>query len=215
MTKKLITITAFAILLTGVIAFSRRHVSTVHSHPQLKIGFTTEFNLTQNGRLYATSVRYTKSNGEFLEDTNYLNPDGSSARHAKLAGTIDHGAVVIDDANQKLKRAGGAILLHDTTEAEIRAKGSVDREELLLGYKVVVQRHCVNQECAEFWLAPDLGGAPLKFDVLAANGDRKTQVATSITIGEPSFVVPSYPIDTSIQDRMQQLRQAQRGQTPQ
>lgn len=217
MRTKLITVMAFAVLLTGVITYSRSDGWSSRAKPQLRTGHTIEFRITQNGKVFATSVRYTKSNGEFLEDTNYLNPDGSSASHAKLAGTIDRGAVVVDDVNQKLKQAGRAVLLHDTTEAEIRAIGFVDREESLLGYKVLVQRRCVdqNQECAEFWLAPDLGGAPLKFDIISPDGGRKTQEATRITLGEPSFVVPNYPLDTSILDKMQQMRPEGRRQRPQ
>lgn len=193
------------ILATGVISYSRNHGWTTRSQPQLRTGHTIEYTFTQNGRVYATSIRYVKSNGEFLEDTNYLKADGSSERHAKLAGTIDRGAVIIDDADKKLKQAGRALLLHETTADEIKARGFFDREESLLGYAIVVQRRCTdqNQECAEIWIAPALGGAPLKFDIISADGGRKTQEATSVRLGEPSFVIPDYLVDTSIRDQAQ------------
>jgi hypothetical protein len=171
--------------------------------------------LSENGKSYATCVRYVKSNGEFLADTAYVSPDGAPEKHTKLAGTIEHGAVVIDETNQKLKHAGSAVLLHATTENEIKALG-FDREESLLGYRVIVQRRCLDQNghCAEYWLAPDLGGAPLKLELVEPDGTRKTEVATRIVLGEPSFVVPNYPVDTSIKDKIEKPRQTQPSQSP-
>src|SRR5260370_19358806 len=139
MVAKLVTFIAFAMLLTGVIVYSRSHISNTRSQARLKTGYTIKSNLTHNWTVYAEEVRYVKSNGEFLADTNYLKPDGSFDRNTKLAGTVDHGAVAIDDTNRKLKQEGRAVLLHDTTEAEIKALG-FDREDSLLGYKVIVQR---------------------------------------------------------------------------
>lgn len=215
MRNKLITIAACAVLSTGLIAYSRSRLwNTISNPPQLKSGHIIEFILTENSRTYATSVRYVKSNGEFLEEMFYLNPDGSPGKHTKMAGTIDRGAVVIDDEHQKLKQVGRAVLLHDITEDQIRANGFVDREEWLLGYKVIVQRRCDTgtQECAEFWLAPALGGAPLKFDRISPDGGRRTQEATRIRLEEPRFTVPNYPLDTSVQEQLDQKRRARRQQ---
>lgn len=209
--NKLITIAAFAILSTGLIAYSRSHIWNSKPIPRpLKSGHVIEFSLSENGHVYATSVRYVKSNGEFLEETFYLNSDGSPGKRTKLAGTVDRGAVVIDDEQQKLKQVGRALLMYDMTEDQIRANGFVDLEESLLGYKVIVQRRCddATKECAEFWLAPALGGEPLKFDRISADGGKRTQEATRVRLEEPTFTVPNYPLDTSIQERLQQMRQA-------
>jgi hypothetical protein len=207
MSRKFLTLIAFLVLLTGVVAFTRSRLHRAQRHEDMRTGFTLQSVLSENGNVYATSVRYVKADGQFFVDTTYLNADGSPGRHAKLFGTADRGALVLDNSNKKLDRAGRAVMLHNTSEAELKALG-FDREAMFLGYRVIVQRQCVdqNQHCAEYWLAPALGGAPLKFDLTDPDGTRRVEEVTRVIIGEPSFAVPDYPVDNSIQDRIQQMR---------
>ncbi|HXI22738.1 MAG TPA: hypothetical protein VNG71_02605, partial [Pyrinomonadaceae bacterium] len=51
-----------------------------------------------------------------------------------------------------------------------------------------------------------LGGAPLKSDLTDPDGTRRVEEVTRVIVGEPAYTVPDYPVDNSIQDRIQQMR---------
>ena len=211
MKTKLITLISVGILLTGAFTYARARWHTSRQPGPLATGFTIEFAMTNNGKVFATSTRYVKSNGEFLEDTNYLNPDGSSNRHAKLAGTIAHGAVGIDDVGQKLHYYGNAAITQALMSIEeIRANPHFVREDMVLGQSVFVTNDCIGspagRRCAEHWQAPGLGNELLKMVIMDDGIVGTIKEATKLQLGEPSFVVPDYPVDMT---RYQEL-QAQR-----
>lgn len=191
--KQLVLMIATASLLAGVLAF--RHSHHPASNP-IASGYTTVMTVLEDGKLVSNVRRQVKSNGEFLEETDHLNPDGSVSKHTKLAGTLTHGAVIIDDTNRTLTYVGRAAAIHDVTETELKAVGYV-REDSLLGYRVIVQRKCdAPQRCTEYWIAPELGSDDLKVDVVD-DGHHLTKQAVSIVKGEPTFQIPDYPTQSS------------------
>jgi hypothetical protein len=202
MRTKVMTIMSMLILGIGAFTYGRARWGVLQPPKPFASGFTIEFAITENGNRLATSTRYVRSSGEFLEDTNYLNPDGSSKRHAKLAGTIDHGAVSIDDAAQKLNYAGHAAIPHQARSVEgLKADPHFVREDSWLGQRVYVTNDCIGslagRRCAESWVARDLGGELLRMVILDDGVVVTIKEATSIQFGEPSFVVPDYPVDTA------------------
>ncbi|MDX6497795.1 MAG: hypothetical protein QOG23_1055 [Blastocatellia bacterium] len=216
MKTKILTVFAIAVLAMGLIVYGRAHASRgmqaqMQTNQPLKAGYTVQYTVTENNKVVSMVTRSVKSNGEFLESIDYLDADGSCSKRSKLAGTIEQGAVSIDDAHQKLVYVGPAAL-RSFTEAELRASKHFDREDYFLGHKVTVERDCDdgNVQCAEAWRATDLGGEFLKFDIVSNNGNRRTKEATSVRLGEPSFAVPGYPIDNSGYQRIQEIRHASR-----
>jgi hypothetical protein len=182
-----------AILSTGVITYSFSRARKAHAERQaLASGFTITYQELENGKLVSTVTRQVKANGEFLEDRTLL----SSGKHSKLAGTLAHGAVRIDDAEKKLFYLGDAAIARRVSESELRynAAKSYLRDDSLLGYRVIVTRRCdaQNVQCSEYWQAIELGAQLLKIDETAPDS-HTTKQAVQIVLGEPSFTVPEIP----------------------
>jgi|SRR5882724_529495 len=191
--RKIILAVAMAALLAGMLAFMRTH----HASPKpIASGFTVYMTVVVDGKLTANVRRQVKSSGDFLEETEHLNADGSVASQTKAAGTASQGAVAID-ANKKLTFFGRAGVIHSVTEAELKALKTYAREDSLLGYRVIVQRNCDPiARCTEYWQAPELGSDDLKVDIV--DGDHRiTKEAVTVVKGEPSFQVPDYPTGVS------------------
>ncbi len=192
--KKILVLVAVATLLAGLLAFGRSR----HAAPSKPIasGYTVDFTVVENGELVSRKKRQVKANGDFLEETDHLNADGSVSKHTRLAGTLTGGAQVIDDARKKLTFLGRAGLITAVTEAELRAQKDYNRDDLLLGFKVIVQRSCDEQKrCTEYWVAPELGSDDLKVDIDFGDGHRLTTEAVKVVKGEPSFQIPDYPVE--------------------
>ena len=191
--KKVTLAVAIAALLAGLLAFRRSHHT---SAKPIASGYTAVMTVLDDGKLVSNVLRQVKANGEFLEETDHLNPDGSVSKHTKLAGTLTHGAIIIDDANKTLTYVGRAASIHEVTESDLKALGYA-REDSLLGYRVIVQRRCdAPQRCTEYWVAPELGSDSIKVD-LVNDGHHLTKQAVNIVKGEPSFQVPDYPTQSS------------------
>jgi len=206
MATRLFTAISVVVLLAGVVTYS--HVKSKRGRVNgLPAGFTVNYTLTENGKVTCLSSKSVKSDGEFLEDYNYINADGTSNRHTRMAGTLKYGAVFIDDAQQKLKYIGNAALVHPQSDVdELNFKQSPDfkGENTLLGFHVLVSQQCFpDGGCSEFWNAPALGGEALRIVFSSTNVVKE---ATEVKMGEPSFSVPEYPVDNSTYQLMQQKR---------
>ena len=192
--KKIILVVAIATLLAGVLAFMRTHNA---SPKPIASGFTMMMTVVEDGKLIANVRRQVKSNGDFLEETDHLNSNGSISKITRAAGTASQGAVSIDDVNKRLTFFGRAGVIHSVNEADLKALKNYTREDSLLGYRVIVQRNCdSNTRCTEYWVAPELGSDDVKVDIVD-DGHRITKEAVSVVRGEPSFQVPDYPREVS------------------
>jgi hypothetical protein len=181
-----------ATLLSALLAYSTTRNRRAAS--PLRSGYTMELTVLEDGKLVSRATRRVKSNGDFLEETDHLNPDGSVSKHTRLAGTSAGGAVMIDDANKRLTYLGRAGLISAVTDAELKNLKGYNREDSLLGFRVIVQRSCDEiKRCTEYWVAPEIGSDNLKVDVDFGDGHRLTKTATSLMLGEPSFGIPDYP----------------------
>src|SRR5688572_11746886 len=192
--KTVLLMVAVATLFTGVLTFNRGSRKTAHAKP-IAAGYTMDLIVRSDGKLTAKGRRYVKANGDFMEETEHLNPDGSIASRSRFAGTSTHGAVSIDDTTRELKYIGRAALVKGVTAAELKAAKDFHREESLLSFRVIVQRTCDQENrCTEYWVAPELGSDNLKVDLDWGDGHRTTKETVSIVRGEPSFEIPNYPI---------------------
>lgn len=192
--KRIIIVFGIAALLSGVLAFSRSRLHKVRL--PISSGYTMRMQVVDNGKLTANVRRYVKSNGDFLEETDHLNPDGTLVNTTKLIGTDAQGGMFIDDAEQKLRTVGRAGLIRAITDEEIKSLKDYVREDTLLGYRVLVSKHCDSsgdneaKRCTEYWVAPDLGSDDVKVD-FETSGHHVTKTAITITKGEPSFAEPA------------------------
>lgn len=186
-----------AIAAAVAVGFVQRHSSAMPYKP-IDSGYTVLFTDTANGKPIANVRRLVKSNGDWLQITDKLNPDGTVST-AKVAGTAAFGATGIDDADRKLVSMGHALRVQAVTQ-DLRAAPAFLRDDTVLGMPAVVQGSCTPEgQCTEFWVAPQLSNDIIK--VVRYNnktGDRFVREPISLTFGEPSFAVPTdYPITRS------------------
>jgi hypothetical protein len=196
------SIFSVAILLAGVIAFS--HSRKLAGVP-LRSGFIINYTFSEHGLITGVIKRQVKQNGEFLEDVTYT--DG---RHTTFAGTENGGAVVVDGANKKLNYVGGALIAQRMTMEQTRKSAGpyYVRDDVMLGYDVVVSERCTEDrsQCTTFWEAPELGNNLLRKEEASEGVVHIVREAVAVTLGEPSFTVPDYPVDKSRFEQRQKAR---------
>lgn len=73
--KTVLLMVTVATLFTGVLTFNRVSHKTAYAKP-IAAGYTMDFTVRSDGNLTAKVRRYVKANGDFMEETEQLNPDG-------------------------------------------------------------------------------------------------------------------------------------------
>lgn len=166
-------------------------------HSESKQGFTlhiaiTDYRSDGSGPiLNATKVRYHKGDGSWKMETTY--PNG---RVDVGFGQMGRGVFHVDEKNNRLDYVSG-LSARDVTEDSRRERQGYVGEETILGYKTL-HFHSVSEETGESldsYLCPALQGYPVKVVSTSKNGAKNIYEVTQVTLGEPSFTVPDYPVD--------------------
>jgi hypothetical protein len=193
MKLKSILVTSFFLFSLG---FAGYIVARVH-HTQSQQGFTLQIGITDyradgSGPIVsATKVRYQKTDGSWKMVTTY--PKG---RVDVGFGQMGRGVFHVDEKNQRLEYLSG-LTARDITEASLRAMPGFVAEETILGFKTF-HFHSTSEETGESldsYLCPALQGYPVKVVSTSKNGAKNIYEVTQVTLGEPSFTVPNYPVD--------------------
>jgi hypothetical protein len=171
-------------------------VARVH-HAQIKQGFTLQIRITDyradgSGPIIsATKTRYQKADGSWEMLTNY--PNG---RVDVGFGQVGRGVFHVDEKNRRLDYLSG-LSPRDVTEESLRATPGFVAEEALLGFKTFHFHSTLEEtgESIDSYLCPALQGYPVKVISTSKNGAKNIYEVTQVVLGEPSFVVPNYPVD--------------------
>lgn len=142
--------------------------------------------------LTATQLRYQKSDGSWKIETAY-----SNGRKDAGFGQPGRGVYYVDDKNQRLDYLSDSGQ-YTTSEAQLRSSPDFIGEETILGYKTFHIRSSSDSESggyADSYVCPALQGYPLRSVIVSKDGSKTVFETTQVILGEPSFTVPSYPVD--------------------
>jgi hypothetical protein len=184
-------------------------VAKVH-RPQNRPGCTLQITHTvypANGSppfLESTSVRYQKSDGSWRNETTYAN-----GRVAVGFAQPGRGVFHVDEKNQKLEYLSGSSG-QSISEDDLRRDPAFVGEEMILGYKtfhIHSPSTVVAGDYTDSYICPALQGHPLK--IVAGSRNSKTVFeVTRVILGEPSFTVPDYQVDSTQFEKLQKARAA-------
>jgi hypothetical protein len=209
---KLISYLAIVVLILGVVStgigVTVRHSHRVETQAAMTTPpFTMRSNQTSFGiggntpYLNATKVRFQKSDGSWKEVTTYYKRDGSvSAINKQLAITGVGVFEIHDDIQTLVFLSPKKHAMHLESEDDLRKDPEYARDDVVFGYKVIVQHNSPKgTNYDDIYRAPALGGAILKV-VFGETGSSGYTVIepTKIDLGEPSeseFAIPDYPFN--------------------
>jgi len=152
--------------------------------------------------IVATSVRYQKSDGSWRKDTTY-----SNGRTAVGFAQPGRGVFHVDEKNQKLEYLSGASE-HGISEDDLKRDPAFVGEEIILGYKtfhIHSASPIVSGEYTDSYVCPSLQGYPLRIVTGSQKGKTVYEV-NQVTLGEPSFTVPNYQVDTTQFEQLHKAR---------
>jgi hypothetical protein len=176
-------------------------VAKVH-HVQGQEGFTlritqTAYPADRAPIVSATKVRYQKADGSWKMETTYSN------------GRIDvgfsqpgRGVFHVNQENQRLdylSENSGDYRSYSTNEDRLRSDPKFVGTETILGFKTF-HIHSDSPEAGQYvdsYICPALQGYPLRVISGDTKGNKTVFDTTQVILGEPSFTVPNYPVDTS------------------
>jgi len=193
MKLKGILVTSLFLLSLGVAGYI---VARVH-HPRGTQGFTlyiriTDYRADGSGPIVsATKVRYQKVDGSWKMVTTY--PNG---RVDVGFGQMGRGVFHVDEKNQRLDYLSG-LSPRDISEESLRATPGFVAEESIIDFKTF-HFHSTSEDTGESldtYVCPALQGYPVKVLSTSKNGAKNIYEVTQVTLGEPSFTVPNYPVD--------------------
>lgn len=214
--KKRITYLAIGVFVMGLastaVGFYVRH----RRHQSAQV---TPFSMTSTQRYFrvgqnkpvlrATIKRFQRGDGTWKEITTYYSESGSAEGSAVTVGITDRGVYKVSDEKHKLFFLSPKYhSSHDVSADIMRQNGNFARDDVVLGYPVIVQRTPSGDETGytEFYLAPSLGGTLLKQQVMHTDGSFSIIEAEEIKLAEPSDAefgsLPDYPVDYAIYERM-------------
>jgi hypothetical protein len=204
MKLKTVVVPAIVLLSLSVSGFL---VARVHS-ARSKQGFTLHIVQSVYPKtgaaplMIASSVRYQKSDGSWRKETTYQ--DGRNAVGFAQPG---RGVFFVDEKNRTLQRLSGSSE-HGMNETELRGDPTFVGEELILGYKTFHLHSVSNSgESTDSYICPALQGYPLKL-ISDSNGAKTVFEVTQVVLGEPSFTLPDYPVDSVKSEQLQKARTA-------
>ena len=157
--------------------------------------------------VFATVYRQQKADGSWRFETTYA--DGRVQVGLSQPG---RGVFEVDDKGQKLDQmaeSSGHFLI---TEEMLRSDPAFVGEEEILGFKTLHLRAESQLAPGEFddnYFCPALQGYPLR-SVSSSTKHGTTTVfeVTEVKLGEPSFPVPDYAVDTTQFEQLQKARAA-------
>jgi hypothetical protein len=140
----------------------------------------------------ANHVRYHKADGSWKWATTYRN-----GRVDEGYGQMGRGSFAVDEQKKRLNFLSG-LSPRDVSEEKLRNSPWFVGEETILGFKTFHSR-MVSEESGEVldtYICAALQGFPLKTVSISRNGAKNVHEVTEIILGEPSFNVPNYAVDT-------------------
>jgi hypothetical protein len=208
MRKQLINYLAMTFIIFGAIVAivgitHRAHqveaqAGTMTTPPFTMQSTQTSYNIGGDGPyLNATRVRYQKSDGSWKESATYYNRDGSARSSTTTLGITGLGVFEINNNSKTLTFLGPKKhSMHVEDEKSLRSDPEYVRDDLVLGFKVMVQHSLSGSDFDDVYRAPELGGAIVKIVSGSVTGKGYTVIEPkTIERGEPSesFAVPDYP----------------------
>ena len=172
-------------------------VSRAH-HAQSKQGFTlritqTAYPADHAAIVSATKIRYQKADGNWRMETTYAN-----GRLDVGFGQLGRGVFHVNEKNQRLDYLSEASA-RDVTEDSLRKMQGFVGEEMILGFKTF-HIHSDAPESGQYvdsYICPALQGYPLRIVSGDLKGNKTVFETNQVILGEPSFTVPNYPVDTT------------------
>lgn len=209
--KTVFVVTLFLSALAGVgYIVSRAH------HGQTRQGFTLQMSQTAYpiGRpsvIVETTVRYQKSDGSWRKETTY-----SNGRRDVGFGQVGRGVFHVNEKDRRLDYLSG-MSERNVSEDELRGNPAFVGEETILGYQTFHLRsesQLTPGDYSDSYLCPALQGFPLRIVWSTAKGSKTVFEATKVILGEPSFTVPDYPIDTEQYEKVHGANAPSAGPAP-
>ena len=157
--------------------------------------------------LNARIKRLQRSDGTWKEMTTYYSESGATEGQTTILGITGRGVFKINDEKQRLFFLSPKYhAVHEVNAEQMRSSGQFVRDDVLLGYPVVVQRTPGGDGgFTEFFLAPSLGGTLLREMDRNRDGSFALIDADEITLGEPTDAdfgpVPNYVVDYTVYER--------------
>jgi hypothetical protein len=201
------------VLIFGIVSTSVGLIVSRHRRANAHTAKGVPFTLVRNqrffgkgddkGSLRATITTYTRGDGSWKQFTTSYKDDGSVAGTNTIFGITARGVFGVDDDRQKLVfMSPKHHATHEIDEEQFRKGAQFVRDDVVLGFKVLVQRS--EDGYHEFALCPALGGALLK-EVSTTSEGRSVLEAVKIDLGEPSEndfgKIPDYPVDYTFYER--------------
>lgn len=148
--------------------------------------------------------RFQRSDGSYSQFTARYNEDGSVAGTTRVLGLLGRGVFGVNENDQKLIfQSAKRHAFHEINEEALRKDPGYIGEDTILGYRVLGQRSADSADVV--YLAPGLGGIPLKLLNYNPDGSYTVIEAMKIELGEPSESefggIPDYRVDYSFYER--------------
>src|ERR1051325_8334612 len=186
-------------------------VALVINHKRVKAPMAFKLVMSQrfvqsDGRsiLQAEITRFQRGDGSYCQVTTRYNEDNSIAGTTRVFGVVGRGVFGVNDREQKLIfQSAKRHAFHEMNEEALRKDPGYVGEDTILGYRVLGQK---SEDASDLtYLAPDLGGIPLKLINYNLDGSYTIIEAQKIELGEPSErefgAIPSYAVDYSVYER--------------
>jgi len=148
--------------------------------------------------------RFQRSDGSYSQFTTHYNEDGSVAGTARLLGIVGRGVFGVNEKDRQLIfQSAKRHAFHEINEEALRKDPGYIGEDTILGYRVLGQRSPDSSDVV--YLAPSLGGIPLKLMSYYPDGSYMVIEPVKIELGEPTESefgeVPAYPVDYNLYER--------------
>lgn len=154
--------------------------------------------------LQAEIKRIQRGDGSYSQFTTRYNEDNSVVGTTRMLGVVGRGVFGVNDKDQKLIfQSAKRHAFHEINEEALRKDPGYIGEGSILGYRVIGQRSPDLSDVV--YLAPSLGGIPLKLLSYNPDGSYTVIEALKIELGEPSESefggMPDYRVDYNLYER--------------
>ncbi len=154
--------------------------------------------------LQAEIKRFQRGDGSYSQLTTRYNEDNSVVGTTRVFGVVGRGVFGVNDKDQKLIfQSAKRHAFHEINEEALRKDPGYIGEDSILGYRVIGQRSPDLSDVV--YLAPDLGGIPLKLLSYNPDGSYTVIEALKMELGEPTERefggMPDYRVDYDLYER--------------